>query len=167
MNNLNKEERITCLVPCKKLPSTRSFMKLGFSFRVIPNSELCLATLPQDWKSVAGEDFWLYLIDEKGRQRGSYIYEPPGNNFMVLDKRFDIFPEYDPDDSTKKFTYIFVRDRTNNIILFSERCETEDFVEKNRQINKARDYLNVHYPDWENPTKYWDLDEKDIKYWCQ
>lgn len=161
------EKRTTCLVPGKMLPSKQAFMDLGFTFKVIPNSALCLATLPEGWTSVASNDFWVNLIDEKSRQRGSYIYELPGNNFMILDKRFDIFPKYDPDDSTKKLTYIFVRDQANKRILFSESCETEDSVEKNRLIKKSRAYLNAYYPEWEDPTKYWDLDSKDIKYWCQ
>lgn len=164
-----KEERTTCLVPITMLPNKKTFMDLGFAFQVIPNSDLCLATLPAGWKSVADEDFWVNLIDENGCDRGSYIYTSTGNNFIDLKTRFYLSVEFDPDDSTKALRYVWVKDRgTNGRVVFSSgTCASEDSYKINILNLKAKNFLNEHYPDWENPSAYWDLDKKDIQYWCQ
>lgn len=163
-----EEKRITCLVPTKIIPRKESFIDLGFTFnKVFPYPNLCIVTLPKNWISVASEDddTWCLLLDEKNCERGYYVYEPNSpNNFITLLTRFYISLETDPDDRTEKYLYLFVKDRTNGRVLFSE---SEEPTEKDKMIDSAKDFLNIQYPDWENPSAYWDLDEKDIKYWCQ
>lgn len=157
----NKEERTTCLVPVKMLPGKQAFMDLGFTFQVIPNSELCLATLPVGWKSVADTDLWVNLIDEKGRKRGSYIHGGSNvNNFMDLISRFYISVDFDPDDSTTSTRYVFVRDRANGRVLFSAGSYIgKDAFKSNLFSLRAENFLNEHYSDWADSTKYWDLEE--------
>lgn len=163
-----KGKRITCLVPGMFLPNKDVFVDLGFTFnRVFPHPKLSLVTLPQGWISVGNEDddTCCLLLDEKNCKRGYYLCDQSvPNNFTTLVTRFYISVETDPNDSTKEYLYLFVRDRTNRKVLFSERS---DPTEKNEMINNAKDFLNIQYPDWENPSKYWDLNEKDIQYWCQ
>lgn len=167
MSNFEKETRTTCLVPVKMLPDKQNFMDLGFTFRVLPNSDLCLATLPTDWKSVADTDFGVNLIDEKGRKRGSYIYESNANNFIDLKTRFYISVDFDPDDSTQALRYYFVRDRANGRPLFcAGSYNSVDPLKAIKFSNIAKNFLNEHYPDWEDPMKYWNLVEDDIKYSC-
>lgn len=167
MKNL-EEKRITCLVPPMFLPNRQAFVDLNFTFnKVFPRPNLCFVTLPKNWISAASEDddTWCLLLDEKNRERGYYVYDPNvPNNFITLLTRFYISVETDPDDSTKEYLYLFVRDRTNRRVLFSERS---DPTEESEMINSAKDFLNIQYPDWESPSAYWDLDEKEIKYWCQ
>lgn len=165
--NTKKETRITCLVPSNMSPNKETFVNLGFEFKTIPNNSLYLATLPEGWKSVADEDFFVNLIDENGYEKGFYIHYNC-NNSMELNTRFYISPEFDPDDRAKNSIYCFVKDRINGKILFSSgtyHYYSSNIFDKFQKIGKAKTFLNENYPDWEDPTKYWDLDENAIKYW--
>lgn len=154
-----KEERTTCLVPSKMLPNKQFFLDLDFTFREIGDTDLCLATLPEGWRSVAGKDAWVGLIDEKGRKRGYYIYAQNAPILINLHPRFYISVDEDPDNkiySCFSFLRIFVKDRVTKKAIFDAGiCDSKDQAEKNQLINKCRSFLNDRYPDWENSTKYW------------
>lgn len=168
MSNFEKETRTTCLVPVKILLDKQNFVDLGFTFRVLSDSDLCLATLPTGWKSVADKDCWINLIDEKDRKRGSYIYESNANNFIDLKTRFYISVDFDPDDSTQALRYYFVRDHANGRPLFcAGSYSSVDPLKAIKFSIIAKSFLKEHYPDWEDPIKYWELEEDDITYDCQ
>ena len=153
--------RSNCRLPKTMNPSKEAFEGLGFSFEDIDGDDvLCKATLPDGWKLKGdGGGYWTYLIDEKGRQRGSYFYKGAfydRSGHMNLSQRFHA--TYDPADPEKwegPYT-VSVKDADGTIIFTAGKCDKTYSDEYEELMKQAKDYLRTNYPEWEDSTKYWD-----------
>lgn len=146
---------ITCLLPTVMNPQQESFKNLGFTLKNIEDENLCLATLPAGWKSVANDGPWMFLIDEKGRKRVSYAYYK-SESCMKLHNSLIIYSKSLSDNCSCP-SEVFVKNHATNKILFvAGQFEAGDLEAFERLVISASKYLDEHYPDWKDPTKYWD-----------
>jgi hypothetical protein len=151
--------RSLCRLPKDMRPSREAFEALGFKFEDIGDDVLCQATLPEGWTLKSDGGYWTYLIDEKGRERGSYFYKGAfydRSGHMVLKQRFHISTQnIDPEnwDSPIRITVV---DFDGTVLFDAGQCE-KDYSDESKELKQqARGYLSSNYPEWEDETKYWD-----------
>jgi len=151
--------RSNCRLPKKMNPSKEAFESLGFTFEDIGDDVLYKATLPDGWELNSDDGYWTYLIDEKGRERGSYFYKGAfydRSGHMNLSQRFHAtYDAADPETWKGPYT-ISVKDADDSIIFTAGKCERTHSAEYEKLMEQAKDYLRTNYPEWEDPTKYWD-----------
>ena len=120
--------RSLCRLPKDMRPSREAFEALGFKFEDIGDDVLCQATLPEGWTLKSDGGYWTYLIDEKGRERGSYFYKGAfydRSGHMVLKQRFHISTQnIDPEnwDSPIRITVV---DFDGTVLFDAGQCEKE------------------------------------------
>lgn len=153
---VQNDARIACTVPKNMKPSKETFEDLGFNFEKIEDDALYQATLPEDWTIEPVSNNLTYLIDEKGRKRGFYYYKNTLSDGQIhLMKRYCCnFMKLDPDDSDSPVK-VFVADADGTIIFEAGHC-IYNSLEYILLMEKAKNYLNSKYPDWENVRNYWD-----------
>lgn len=151
------QAQIMFLIPKNIHPSKEAFEKLGFVFETVEDDDLYLATLPKGWKLDSSDYYCVTLIDEQNRERASYHYETDMRQFSGetnLLERFCV--HFDPHRSSSPVK-ISVKDRANGNILFDAgECNGNHTLTFEDLVNKAKSFLNEHYPDYENPFAYWD-----------
>lgn len=137
--------------------------------------------LPEGWeKRPTDHDMWNDLVDNKGRVRANIFYKAAvydRSSFMRLSPRFSYKKNYDDfreNEDSHKNTHIQHRVFDCDKVVFAcepekdTRWETEpdkDLESKALTLSheidesqwvKCKEWLNEHYPEWEDPTKYWD-----------
>lgn len=151
--------RSACRLPKEMRPNQAVFEALGFTFEDDGDDVLCKATLPDGWKLKSDGGYWTYLIDEKGRERGSYFYKGAfydRSGHMSLNQRFHATSEHiDPEDWESPVNVI-VKDADGTILFTAGQCTKTYSDEYDELMAKAKDYLKTNYPEWENPSMYWD-----------
>lgn len=153
--------RRNCNLPKKMHPCKEAFEALGFTFEDIPADDvLCKATLPDGWKLKSdGGEYWTYLIDEKGRKRGSYFYKGAFYDrcgHMNLSQRFQTASDAANPKTWEGPYTISVKDADGTILFTAGKCEKTYSKEYDELMDKAINYLRTNYPEWKDPTKYWD-----------
>ncbi len=139
-----KERPIACLLPKKMLPDKRTFELLGFNFLDCGHEQILHAILPFSWRTVRSEGLWNSFIDEKGLERGRYLFSKLSGGEMYLLRRYDIFHDYPTGD-------LHVKDCQNNkIIYFLPACGDPEILRE-----KAENFLDTNYPKWRSPLSYW------------
>lgn len=148
-------------LPKNMKPDKDVFEKVGFTFQDTDDDVLYKATLPDGWELKRETTSLSLIIDEKGQKRGysefytKYIIslgylERAGH--MSLNPRFSI--EVADLDKTK---FLCVKDvSTNRFIYIAGECASLNVDSFEKLYNKCTEFLNEHYPDWEDVTKYWD-----------
>lgn len=151
MNN-----RYSCLLPSTMHTSIETLKGLGFIFNNdIQDGKLVLTSLPTGWQYVSDARHCIVLIDEKGRKRASYLCQD-SQSCIVLHERFVIHSEMLSDHCPCP-SRVFVKDHATNKVLFvAGQYEAGQFKARDKLVIKASNYLDKHYPSWEDPTKYWD-----------
>lgn len=151
--------RSACRLPRDMRPSKEAFESLGFTFEDIGDDVLYQATLPDGWTLKSDGGYWTYLIDEKGRERGSYFYKGAfydRSGHMNLSQRFHAtYENIDPEDWDSPIK-VHVKDADGTIIFDAGQCEKAYSDEYDKLMRTATEYLATNYPDWKDPTKYWD-----------
>lgn len=151
--------RSACRLPKKMRPSKEAFENLGFTFQDIDDDVLYQATLPEGWILKSDGGYWTTLIDEKGRNRGSYFYKGAfydRSGHMSLSQRFQAtYDSADPEHWKAPFT-VSAKDADGTIIFTAGQCEDAFSQDCDDLMSKAEEYLNTNYPEWKDPTKYWD-----------
>jgi hypothetical protein len=151
--------RSACRLPKDMRPNKEAYESLGFTFEDIGDNVLCQATLPNGWTLRSDGGYWTYLIDEKGRERGSYFYKGAfydRSGHMNLSQRFRItYDNIGPED-WKSPVKVSAKDADGTIIFEAGQCDKVYSEEYDNLMSKATEYLATNYPDWEDPTKYWD-----------
>ena len=108
--------------------------------------------LPIGWsKKYEVGSFWFGLVDEKCREH-AVIFKRGIICFLTLVTRFRI--ETDLVEGIVQIT-----DGGKDIVWSSKvECENEDekYVIFGEILGEANKWLLTHYPDWQNPSKYWD-----------
>lgn len=151
--------RRNCRLPKKMAPSKEAFEAFGFTFEDIGDDVLCKATLPDGWTLESDGEYCTYLVDEKNRKRGIYFYKGAfydRSGHMNLLKRFRVICD-DANPETYEGPYtISAKDVDGTILFTAGKCEELYSGEYYDLINLAEEYLDANYPEWEDPTKYWD-----------
>lgn len=153
------EERKTYKLPKAMKPSKETFESLGFIFKDIGDDVMYQVTLPKGWTIKPSAGYWSYLVDEKDRRRGSSFYKRTyfthrGNMHLV--QRFHKDFEYDDPESMNSPVNVYVIDYDGTIVFRAGQAKEAYSKEFYELMNKANEYLIANYPDWNNPTKYWD-----------
>ncbi len=151
--------RSLCYLPKNMTPNKEDFESIGFTFEDVGDAVLYQATLPNGWKLESDGGYWTYFIDEKGRNRGSSFYKGAlydRRGEMSLTERFRIDYKRVDTENRESPIKVYVIDTDKNIIFEAGQCEEPYSDEYYCLVDKATDYMNVNYPDWENPSKYWD-----------
>lgn len=123
----------------------------------------CEAKLPQGWKKQATDhSMHSDLIDEKGRKRAGIFYKAAfydRSAHMSATHRFRL-------DSYSRFPYgsgksqSVALDSDGTVLFESAVYNEEDFEKSYEAIDKAdaeaKAWLNENWPNWEDPSAYWD-----------
>ena len=150
--------RSACRLPKDMRPSKEAFESLKFTFKDIGDDVLYQATLPDGWTLKSDGGYWTYLIDEKGRERGNYFYKGAfwdRSGHMNLHTRFRVCHEYISDDCDSPIK-ICAKDADGTVIFDAGQCKEYYADGYEDKMKKATEYLDTNYPDWNDPTKYWD-----------
>ncbi len=139
------------ILPSFMIPNQEAFEKSGFIMEKLKfshgHANVYKSTLPKGWKlRKSKQEHFIYFIDEKGRKRGYF----DSDHMRLVPKYFlDWYNPFYP-------VTVVVRDMDNHIYLLAGECEERYTEEFNQIISKAVDWLNSNYPEWKDPTKYWD-----------
>lgn len=150
--------RSSCQLPRKMYPSKEVFEAFGFTFKDIDDPILYQASLPEGWLLKKENGYWTNLIDEKGRKRGNFFYKGAfydRNGSMKLFQRFSIKEEATIPEKWEGPYIISVKDSDGNTIFTAGKCDKLFSDEYNKLIDQAKEFLHTNYPNWEDPTKYW------------
>ena len=133
--------------------------KLGFEFGEDLDDLFVAVRFPDGWgKQATDHSMHSYLLDEKGRKRGSLFYKAAFYDrkaHMSLNCRFTT-NSYGEGEQEGTFKVVILDAGEHRVTIGTyTTCNFLDpKVKKLRQ--KAEIWLNVHYPDWKNPQAYWD-----------
>lgn len=154
-----RRARRNWMLPKRMQPSKEAFEALGFTFEDIDDNVLYQATLPAGWELQSDGGYWTTLVDEKGRKRGSSFYKGAfydRSGHMYLSQRFRVTcVAADPEHYGAPFT-VSAKDADDTILFTAGQCKNAFSLECDELMSKAEEYLNTNYPDWKDPTKYWD-----------
>lgn len=118
-----------------------SLKNLGFIFETVDNNTFSFQ-LPSDWKMEKIDPFMSFLIDSKNRKRGHFTADR-FDGYIVMYTRYYI-SNSNPDHTYTVDTCTVICDRSAASFLIAD------------SEMQAVDYLYEHFPDWNDPTKYWD-----------
>lgn len=134
--------------------SREDFERLGIKFLDDADDLFVNVELPEGWSLIAtSQAMWNDLIDNNGSKRVQVFYKAAfyDRNATIHKPltRFDIDCEY----LDKDFKKYVVKDKKEDKIIYKT---VEFHTEINFFRNDCVNYLNTHYLDWDNFTKYWD-----------
>jgi hypothetical protein len=119
--------------------------------------------LPHGWERKPTEhSMWSELFDEKGRIRATIFYKAAfydRESFLNIRCRFGVFSEYSgPNDNTVTFV---VKDGDDVIFSSSPYERVDSDWRKNDENDCAArlaavSFLDRKFPEWKDPSKYWD-----------
>lgn len=120
--------------------------------------------LPSSWKlQPTDHSMWSDLLDDKGRKRAAIFYKAAfyaRSARLSLSVRYSCCRDYDKQDSDN-VAVASVYDGSK-ILYTTEPIElpaekTTEYYDVGDSADKAaRQWLDEHYPDWKNPSAYWD-----------
>jgi len=115
--------------------------------------------LPEGWKLVpTHSQYWSDLTDEKGRVRAAVFYKAVSYDrhcHLIVTRRFDFHTDY---DEQHRGVYVaYVTDGPNEIYRTSieVRPDFNNYDVSDKKQAEAKQWLDEHYPGWDNPTSYW------------
>jgi len=148
--------------------------QVGFRFfetLKLPNGkEAVRAKLPDGWSKKRIDVYQINIFDSLGRHRASYadnLDDPQDINIgkVFLKPRFYTFYEQDDQGNMRETAKKNLHTETDNIILYVtpwvnlKELKYPETVHRTRELyNESEGWLDQHYPNWRDPTKYWDLD---------
>jgi hypothetical protein len=124
------------------------------------------ATIPDGWKKHQTSHYmWSYLQDDKGQNRAYIMYKPDcwdmDASISPL-KKYSYTTSYfheDDEGHTPDFTRmkVVVKDSNDTIIWESEYYKIDKLNPlASKTIGQVGiDWLNIHYPDWQDYNAYW------------
>ena len=165
-------EREKIELPLAFIPNAESFKKLGFRLDLnYKNENFCNALLPEGWHEFRNEkDGCMYLMDENFATRAiintRFGFEGKTGSVRLL-CRYQIIT-YTMDKTREEYMVSLVDTKTSEIIyseyystLEAERLYGKVMIE-NINTKKIVRFAQEHYPDYMDPTCYWE-DEKRSK----
>lgn len=151
----------------------RDFEDMGIVFGEDADDLFRYVQLPDGWrKEPTDHSMHSHLLDEKGRKRASIFYKAAfydRSANLSISRRFSYCSEPvrgydDPDYRTSKWEAV-VTDCEKVVWSSDEKLEPQpDGREASLEWYDAKDelahlgkaWLEEHYPDWRDPTAYWD-----------
>lgn len=139
----------------KVSPSTvHSFQELGFTFDS-SNQKNYHVVLPEGWSTIPGQNSSM-ILDEKNRRRGL-----SSEGFFSVKNDVKLLTRYRVESkrlANDKFSpiLVYVCDFDGNRIKDIGLCGTYHSEDYNRLVNQAENYLDEFFPNWRNPSMYWD-----------
>ena len=143
------------------------WIALGFKFGAVTEEIFVECEFPKGWKKEPTDhDMWSDILDEKGRKRGSIFYKAAFYDRSAharLTPRFYVSSDYDKPTQT-----VSVADALGEVKFCVSGLEKPDWgacdrptaERKQAKIDEARaaceQYLKTNFPDYENPSAYWD-----------
>ena len=156
------QKPVTGLLPKDLDPEKEIFESLGFIFTDSDNPLLYQATLPLGWTICKDEKKRICIKDEKERIRVQ-VRSNPSTLCLDLLTRYQITEFYDK----KKESFVISILDWNKKKLFSTRGHCPERLrpekggwERTSEYCAIRDeyleFVENNFPDWRDPTKYWD-----------
>lgn len=143
-------------LPKNMFPSQEAFEKVGFIFKDTDDPLFVQASLPEGWELKYDDTDGLhYFVDQKGRTRGTYIStDDEADENIGLYRSIGLFIRF----------YTFYSSNDGRISVYDEDkviytagiCKSPCSPQYFELIDDAKAYLAEHYPEWKDPTKYWD-----------
>lgn len=136
--------------------------KAGVKFGpLVPDDSLFqFVELPNGWKKVpTAHDMWSHLLDEKGRKRASIFYKAAFYDRRAglnIERRYSFAFDYQKKESegiclANVYDCGVVIYTTEPVKVVGKSWESAELTEKS-----AKTWLDANFPDWENPSAYWD-----------
>lgn len=156
---------LSATLPIKDCPR-KELEAMGVKFGGKVDDLFLSVTLPAGWKKQATDHaMWSDLLDDKGRKRAAIFYKAAfydRSAHMHLLCRYGV-NQYSPCDeagnamdySTHTHMRTMATDCGNPLWVFGV-CPRGDYENRDALLAKATAWLDERYPEWRNPTKYWD-----------
>lgn len=121
--------------------------------------------LPAGWKKIPTDhSMWSDIVDDQGRIRIAVFYKAAfydRNAHFHIERRFSAALDYKARDNNIAIAH--VKD-AGKVIFTTEPIKLDNWQSKesldicDSATKKATEWLTEHYPDWQNPGAYWDLE---------
>jgi hypothetical protein len=116
--------------------------------------------LPEGWrKKATSHSMHTELLDDQGRHRGNIFYKAAfydRHADMRLIPRFNVLRNYELRDAVQ-FVVMDCGESIHKTRIQDAESGSEHFWGLVEQIeSEAHSFLTKDYPDWENPSAYWD-----------
>lgn len=141
------------------------FEKLGFTFGAAIDDVFQEATLPAGWtRRPTDHSMWSEICDADGNVRATVFYKAAfydRNAFASLVARFKFATDYS-DDREREIaeSFVFITDK-DKVIWKSEIYKRFDYAAKKAASSAGQEWLSERYPDYQDPTAYWDMPVAD------
>ena len=147
-NDFIKQNRCFPCISSKINPNKDFFETLGFVFDDV--NKLC--TLPNEWYLKKIDENAYYIIDNKRQNRGVYYYKSDFETYMILTPKYRVMHSFSRQNHVVNIN-VYVLNGSGIIIYDAGQCNANTYKET---LRKAHSYLNEHFPEWRDATKYWD-----------
>lgn len=141
---------------------TRSRLEsLGFVFdnRPVGNELFIKVKFPAGWKKVPTDhSMWTDLVDDRGRKRGGLFYKAAfydRHAHLSLTRRFSTGIDY-TDKMSNEEKYICCIFDQGVAVHIVGTAGKQDWTAQDKLDKDAKEWLRENYPNWEDPTAYWD-----------
>ncbi len=139
---------------------------LGFKFGKIQDELFIETEFPEGWKKVATDhSMWSDLLDEQDRVRGHIFYKAAfydrssHMHLCTFIKQSQVYESH-KDYIADQLQY-YVSDANGEYLFKTEAIKvkhhTDEYWEaQERGRNEVMNWLNDHFPEWEDVEAYWD-----------
>lgn len=154
--------RKSYLLPKKMSPNKEAFINVGFTFEKCTLKDKIKVYLPENWTIKEENGVLRYFYDQKNRLRGEILHEYKSlycdfKGEICLRRRFHPSYIYKNKNYVNSVVIVFIEDTDGKMVLKIGECRNVfDCKEFDELMTKAKEYLNRNYPDWKNPSSYWD-----------
>ena len=146
------------VIPRNIHPSISSFEELGFTFASSSNGAYAV-NLPNGWSMSSTSHNSSVLFDDKNRKRGFSFFAfcaAAKKDRVELLTRYSVASKRLAENDRYSPVLVYIADSDGKNIHDIGLCGTDNGEEYSQLLHQAEDYLDVNYPDWRNPNKYWD-----------
>lgn len=122
-------------------------------------------TLPKGWKKVETDhSMWSNLVDDKRRTRAAIFYKAAfydRSAYFSLNRRFVATCDFSRMNKTGEVVGIVTDDGKIIYTTGIRHCQAtrrdgSEYEITDAATKDAKDWLNKNYPEWDDPTKYWE-----------
>lgn len=152
-------------MPISLQPSREAFEALGFKFGEKIDELFVKAELPAGWKREATDhSMHSNILDAKGRKRVGVFYKAAFYDRKAnahLNNRFRMTKSHYEGEAKRPekggSVSAMVKDESTGEILFTSKPYTyQDWAAEDMAEHEVTLWMNEHYPQWDDPTKWWD-----------
>lgn len=142
------------------------FEAMGIIFHENADDLFIYVTLPDGWKlEPTAHTMWSYLVDNQGRKRVSIFYKAAFYDrkayigvvhfYKVVDRYFISDGEVTEGHSPASIQGV-VENGNGETVFQTVPIQHDDWNARDVMYKQCRAWLNEHYPEWCNPTAYWE-----------